>query len=44
MGSPLGAAMANLFVEFWEEKLFETTYKPFYYALYVDDTFVIFSS
>ena len=42
MGSPLGLALANIFVEYYEEKLFSQTQKPPTYFLYVDDTFAIF--
>ena len=42
MGSPLGPALANNFVEFYEEKLFSQISKPSTYFRYVDDTFVIF--
>ena len=42
MSSSLGAAMANIDADFLEEKLFEITDKPLYYAWYVDNTFVIF--
>ena len=42
MGSPLGPCLANIFVGFYESKLFQTTDKPPMYYRYVDDTFVIF--
>ena len=42
MGSPLGPALANIFVEYYEEKLFSQTQKPPTYFRYVDDTFAIF--
>ena len=34
--------MANIFVGFQEEKLFETTNKPLYYSRYVDDITIMF--
>ena len=42
MGSPLGLALANIFVRYYEEKLFSQTQKPPTYFRYVDDTFAIF--
>ena len=42
MGSPLGPALANIFVGYYEEKLFSLTQKPPTYFRYVDDTFAIF--
>ena len=44
MGSPLGPALANIFVAYYEEKLFSQTQKPLTYFRYVNDTFVIFES
>ena len=41
MGSPLGPTMANIFVGFYEEKLFQDHGRPMLYARYVDDTFVV---
>ena len=41
MGSPLGPALANIFVGYYE-KLFSQTQKPPTYFRYVDDTFAIF--
>ena len=41
MGSPLGPAVANIFVGYYEKKLFFQTQKPPTYFRYVDDTFVI---
>ena len=43
MGSPLGPVLANIFVGYYEEKLFSQTQKPPIYFKYVDDTFVIFN-
>ena len=42
MVSPLGPALANIFVGYYEEKLFSQTQKPPTYFRYVDDTFAIF--
>ena len=42
MGSPLGPALANIFVGYYEEKLFSQVQKPPIYFRYVDDTFAIF--
>ena len=42
MRSPLGPALANIFVGYYEEKLFSQTQKPPTYLRYVDDTFAIF--
>ena len=41
IGSPLGPALANIFVGY-EGKLFSQTQKPPTYFRYVDDTFAIF--
>ena len=41
MGSPLGPALANIFVGFHKSRLFDNTVKPGVYFRYVDDTFVI---
>ena len=42
MGSPLGRALANIVVGYYEEKLFSQTQKPPTCFRYVDDTFAIF--
>ena len=42
MGSPLGPTLANIFVGFYEEKLFSKISKRSTYFRYVDDTFAIF--
>ena len=42
MGSPLGPALANIFVGFYEEKFFSQISEPSTYFRYVDDTFAIF--
>ena len=44
MGSPLGPALANIFVGFHESRLFDNTIKPGVYFRFVDDTFAIFGS
>ena len=42
MGSPLGPALANIFVGYYESKLFNKISKPTVYYRYVDDTFSLF--
>ena len=42
MGSLLSPALANIFVGFYEEKLFSQISKPFTHFRYVNDTFAIF--
>ena len=44
MGSPLGPALANIFVGFYESKLFEKISRPLYYCRYVDGTLAIFEN
>ena len=44
MGSPLGPALANIFVGVHESRLFDNTAKPGVYFRYVNDSFVIFGS
>ena len=44
MGSPLGPALANIFVGFHESRLFDNTAKPGVYFRYVNDSFIIFGS
>ena len=44
MGSPLGPASANIFVGYYEEKLFSEISKPAVYFRYVNDIFVIFQN
>ena len=44
MGSPLGPILANIFVGFQENRLFNVVNKPLCYYRYVDDIFAIFSS
>ena len=40
MGSPLGPVLANIFVGYYEAKLFENMQKPISYFRYVDDIFI----
>ena len=42
MGSQLGVALANIFVGYYEEKLFSQMQKPPTYFRYVGNTFAIF--
>ena len=42
MGSPLGPTLANIFVWYYESKLFNKISKPTIYCYYVDDTFSFF--
>ena len=42
MGSPLGPALANIFVDYDEEKIFSQTLNTPTYFRYIDDTFAIF--
>ena len=44
MGSPLGPILANIFVGYYENKLFASSPKPIIYKRYVDDIFAIFPS
>ena len=44
MVSPLGPALANIFVGFHESRFFDNTAKPGVYFRYVDNSFVIFGS
>ena len=44
MRSPLGPALANIFVGYYESLLFKSVKKPPMYYRYVDDTFAIFDS
>ena len=44
MSSPLGPALANIFVGFHESILFDNTVKPGVYFRFVDDTFAMFGS
>ena len=44
MDSPLGPALANIFVGYQEAKLFNIAKRPLVYFRYVDDTFVVFNN
>ena len=44
MGSPLGPILANIFVGYYERKLFKGSVDPKMYVRYMDDTFVIFKN
>ena len=44
MGSPLGPALANIFVGHQEQKLFNVIDRPLAYFRYVDDTFAVFNN
>ena len=44
MGSPLGPALANIFVGYQEAKLFNIAKRPLLYFRYVDDTFAVFNN
>ena len=44
MGSPLGPALANIFVGYQETKLFLNIKKPLIYYCYIDDTFAVFEN
>ena len=44
MGSTLGPVLANIFVGYNENKLFDFSVKPQFYKRYVDDTFAIFEN
>ena len=44
MGSPLGPVLANIFVGYYESKLFQTTSNGDVSSRCMDDTFVVFSN
>jgi len=44
MGSPLGPALANIFVGHQEQKIFNVVNRPLAYFRYVDDTFAVFNN
>ena len=44
MGSPLGPALANIFVGYPEAKLFNIAKRPLVYFRCVDDTFAVFNN
>ena len=43
LGSPLGPALANIFVGYSKSKLYQTTSKPEMYYRFMDDTFAVFT-
>ena len=43
MDHPLGAARAKIFIEYYEDKLFQVTPIRTHYDQYVDKTFTFFS-
>jgi len=44
MGSLLGPALANIFVGYYESKLFDLFLEPLMYYRYMDGTFVVFDN
>ena len=44
MGSPLGPALAKIFVGYYETELFRSKLKPEMYNRYMNDTFVVFNN
>ena len=44
MGSPLGPIVANIFVGYYERKLFKRSVGPKMYVRYIDHTFVGFKN
>ena len=47
MGPPLDPTIANIFLCYWEEVWINkcpTQFRPIYYNMFMDDTFVLFSS
>ena len=44
LGSPLGLALANIFVGHQEQKVFNVVNRPLAYFRYVDDTFAVFNN
>jgi len=47
MGSPLSAALANIYLDHYETTWLSTcptTFKPYFYSRYMDDTFLLFDS
>ena len=43
-GSPLGPALANIFVGYQEAKIFNIAKRPLVYFRYVEDTFAVFNN
>ena len=44
IGSPLGSILVNIFLGYYERKLFKGSVGPKMYVRYMDDTFVIFKN
>ena len=44
MGSALGPALANIFIDYQKTKLFLNLKKPLIYYRYIDDTFSVFEN
>ena len=44
MGSPFSPALANIFVDYQEAKLFNIAKRPLVYFRYVDDAFAVFNN
>jgi len=44
MGSPLGPALGNIFVGYYDSKLFESFPEPLMYSFNWDNTFVVFDN
>ena len=44
MGSPLDPVLANIFVGYYENKLFDFAAKAQFYKQYVDDNFAVFEN
>ena len=42
MGSPFGHVLANIFVDYYESKIFNEISKPTIYCQFVDDTIFLF--
>ena len=42
IGSPIGPVLANIFVSYFESKLFKDAERPLNYFKYVEDIFVLF--
>lgn len=44
MGSPLGSILANIFMSFYEDWLFENVHRLTMYYQYIDDTYALFDN